>query len=74
MSLKTTLDIDIVKVVSSKIDTVDFQNLTFGNVFTDHMLVCDYVDGKLEGELLHFHDNGTIDKRELYEAGVLKSK
>lgn len=34
----------------------------------------DYVDGKLEGELLHYHDNGTIDKRELYEAGVLKSK
>ena len=46
MSLKTTQEIDIVKVKSSKIDTVDFENLTFGNVFTDHMLVCDYAEGK----------------------------
>ena len=28
-----------------KINEVDFENLTFGNVFTDHMLVCDYANG-----------------------------
>ena len=30
---------------SSKIHTIDFKNLTFGEIFTDHMFVCDYVDG-----------------------------
>jgi branched-chain amino acid aminotransferase len=46
MSLKTTLEIDIVKAASSKIDSVDFENLAFGNIFTDHMLVCDFKEGK----------------------------
>jgi branched-chain amino acid aminotransferase len=45
MSLKTTQEIDIVTVAASKIDSIDFENLTFGNVFTDHMLICDYIDG-----------------------------
>ena len=45
MSLKTTNEIDIVRANSSKINDVDFDNLSFGSVFTDHMLVCDYVDG-----------------------------
>ncbi|RCW92171.1 branched-chain amino acid aminotransferase [Winogradskyella arenosi] len=31
---------------TSKIDTVDFDNLDFGRLFTDHMFVCDYEDGK----------------------------
>jgi branched-chain amino acid aminotransferase len=39
-------DIEIIKAKSSKINAVDFDNLTFGNVFSDHMLVCDYKDGK----------------------------
>jgi branched-chain amino acid aminotransferase len=38
--------IDIVKAPQTKIDTVDFENLTFGTVFTDHMLVCDFEDGQ----------------------------
>ncbi len=46
MSQKTTHAIDIVKVPVSKIGSVDFENLAFGNIFTDHMLVCDYKDGK----------------------------
>ncbi len=29
----------------SKIDQVDFENLSFGTVFTDHMFVCDYISG-----------------------------
>ena len=45
MSSKNTLSIDITKVSSSKINEVDFENLTFGSVFTDHMLVCDYKNG-----------------------------
>ncbi|WP_046745963.1 branched-chain amino acid aminotransferase [Kordia zhangzhouensis] len=39
------IDIKISKVSKSKIDQVDFNNLTFGKVFTDHMFVCDFKDG-----------------------------
>ena len=45
MSLKNTLEIDIVSATSSKIDSVDFENIAFGNIFTDHMLICDFKDG-----------------------------
>jgi branched-chain amino acid aminotransferase len=41
-----SLEIDVVEASSSKIDSVDFDNLVFGNVFTDHMMVCDYVNGE----------------------------
>lgn len=41
----STLDIQIEKAQTSKIDQIDFDNLSFGNVFTDHMLVCDYRNG-----------------------------
>ncbi|WP_411031390.1 branched-chain amino acid aminotransferase [Spongiimicrobium sp. 3-5] len=40
------LNIEQAKV--SKIDQVDFDNLTFGSVFTDHMMVCDYKNGSWE--------------------------
>ncbi|MCG2460626.1 branched-chain amino acid aminotransferase [Flavobacteriaceae bacterium F89] len=33
------------KIKSSKIGQVDFDNLPFGDVFTDHMMVCDYKNG-----------------------------
>jgi branched-chain amino acid aminotransferase len=45
MSSNTALSIDISKVSNSKINEIDFENLTFGSVFTDHMLVCDFKDG-----------------------------
>ncbi len=45
MSLNTTHEIDIVTAPSSKINTVDFENLSFGSVFTDHMLLCDFKNG-----------------------------
>jgi len=40
--------ISIEKVKTSNIDQVDFDNLAFGSVFTDHMLVCDYKNGDWE--------------------------
>ena len=52
MMLKTTCEIDIVRANSSKITEVDFENLTFGNVFTDHMLVCDFKDGAWQKPLI----------------------
>jgi len=40
--------ISIEQVTTSKINQVDFDNLAFGSVFTDHMLVCDYRNGAWE--------------------------
>jgi branched-chain amino acid aminotransferase len=45
-TLKTPITIE--KVNTSKIDQVNFDNLAFGSVFTDHMLVCDYRNGTWE--------------------------
>lgn len=37
----------IVKSVKrSRIESVDFDNLSFGSTFSDHMFVCDYANGK----------------------------
>ena len=36
----------IEKASASNLDNVDFENLTFGSVFTDHMFVCEYKNGK----------------------------
>lgn len=38
--------IHVTPTTASKINDVDFKNLGFGTVFSDHMLVCDYADGK----------------------------
>ncbi len=38
--------IHVTPTTVSKINDVDFKNLGFGTVFSDHMLVCDYADGK----------------------------
>lgn len=40
-----TMNIKVEKAKTSKIDQVDFDNLSFGSVFTDHMLVCTYKNG-----------------------------
>ncbi len=39
-------DIKITKAKTSKIDTVDFENLGFGEVFSDHMFSMDYENGE----------------------------
>ncbi len=39
-------NIEIKRIEKSKIDSVDFDNLPFGSVYSDHMFVCDYKDGK----------------------------
>ncbi|WP_179020454.1 branched-chain amino acid aminotransferase [Winogradskyella forsetii] len=41
-----TYNIHVEKAETSKITGVDFSKLDFGRVFTDHMFVCDYEDGK----------------------------
>ena len=45
MNTSTANNFDISLASTSKIDSVDFENITFGSIFTDHMLTCDYIDG-----------------------------
>ncbi|WP_422081271.1 branched-chain amino acid aminotransferase [Ulvibacterium sp.] len=44
----TAQKIAIEKTKTSRITSVDFDNLPFGSVFSDHMLVCDYRNGAWE--------------------------
>ena len=39
-------DLKILKTEKSKIQDVDFNNFSFGSVFTDHMFECDFIEGK----------------------------
>ncbi len=41
-----TLDIQIHKTNQSKISEVDFENVPFGKVYSDHMFLANYKDGK----------------------------
>jgi branched-chain amino acid aminotransferase len=43
--IKDTLSLNIKKTEKSRINDVDWDNLPFGKVFSDHMLVMDYKDG-----------------------------
>lgn len=46
MNNPATKTLNIEKAETSRIGEVDFQNLVFGNTFSDHMFECDYKDGK----------------------------
>lgn len=46
MSATQTNKIEIIKATTSKINEVDFSNLSFGSVFTDHLLECDFKNGE----------------------------
>lgn len=48
MNSKIENKIQISKISTSKIESVDFENLPFGEVFTDYMLTCDFKNGKWE--------------------------
>ncbi len=38
--------IKIIRIDKSKIQDVDFDNFSFGSLFTDHMFECDFINGK----------------------------
>lgn len=56
-----SIDLKVSKVSESKISTVDFNNLAFGKIFTDHMFVCDYVDGAWQTPEITPYQPLTID-------------
>ena len=41
-----TLDISVTTTNTSKIDQVDFDNIQFGKVYSDHMFIADYANGQ----------------------------
>lgn len=61
MSSNVINEIDIVKAPSSKISTVDFENLTFGTIFTDHMLICDFKEGAWQKPIIKPYEPFLID-------------
>ena len=46
MDLNILNNLKLTKVAASKIDGFDFENVKFGEKFTDHMLVCEYKNGE----------------------------
>jgi branched-chain amino acid aminotransferase len=42
----TSINIDITKATTSKLEAVDINSIALGKAFTDHMFICDYEDGK----------------------------
>jgi len=61
VALNPSFEIDIQLSSVSHINSVDFENLQFGKVFTDHMFVADYAGGKWQNCMirpissLHLH-------------------
>lgn len=46
MNSSTSKKIDIIPVEESRVTGFDFNNIVFGQVYTDHMFECDWVDGE----------------------------
>jgi len=61
MAKVSTYEIDIVKRETSKIHDVDFDNLPFGRVFTDHMFYCDFIDGEWQQPKIEPYGPMSID-------------
>ena len=61
MKQDASTDIDIVKATSSKIESVDFENLKFGHIFTDHMMECDYEDGAWKAPVIRPYGNISLE-------------
>lgn len=49
---KMSTNIEIKKVDNSRISTIDFSNLPFGSVYSDHMLTCDFKNGKWQTPII----------------------
>lgn len=56
-----TNEINIVKAKKSRINEVDFDNIDFGRKFTDHMFVCDFINGNWQKPQIMPYQPMTID-------------
>ncbi|MBP2834178.1 branched-chain amino acid aminotransferase [Aquimarina sp. U1-2] len=61
--MKSTISntLQVTKVNESKIGQVDFENLNFGKIFTDHMFTCDYRDGAWQTPKIEPYGPLTLD-------------
>ncbi|HEU0227875.1 MAG TPA: branched-chain amino acid aminotransferase [Arachidicoccus soli] len=55
------LTIKLNKTASSRLPGVELKNIPFGKVFTDHMLVADYIDGKWQNVEITSYQPLTFD-------------
>lgn len=53
--------IEIQPIEKSKIDSVDFDNLPFGSVYSDHMLECDYINGEWQTPIIKPYSPISLD-------------
>ena len=61
MSIVISPMIKIEKTKKSKISKVDFSNLPFGQNYTDHMFVCDFVNGEWKQPEIIPYQNISLD-------------
>lgn len=54
------MDIKVIQTQNSKIDQLDFNNIPFGKVFTDHMLVADYINGEWTNVVIKPFENVSL--------------
>lgn len=59
--MEITNKIEVIKAKNSKINDVDFNNLKFGSVFSDHMLVGDFKDGAWQTPKVVPYQSITLD-------------
>lgn len=52
MDLITHQNISVHKIINSKINEVDFNNLAFGNVFSDYMFECNFKEGTWQDAII----------------------
>ncbi len=55
--LSEQFDIQVNRTKSSRISSVDWDNLPFGKIFSDHMLVMEYSDGKWQSPVISEFEN-----------------
>lgn len=59
--MNAVLDINITKTEKSKLDTISLENIPFGKVFTDYMLVAEYSNGVWKDVEIKPYEALTID-------------
>jgi branched-chain amino acid aminotransferase len=58
------------KIAQSKLSKVDFNNLGFGNVFSDHMIVCDFKNGGWgQPEIIPFQEISLMPSAKIFHYG-----
>ena len=55
--LATLPAIEVETVKESKLSQIDFDNLPFGKTFSDHMMICEYYDGKWQSAKIQPYQN-----------------